>query len=521
MIKKIEFIKRKTIEHSKKTALLLGALSVLALPPFYQFYILLLTFPILLFLLENSKNGKQAFWIGYAFGFTFFAFGFSWIGNALLIDATTFGWLYPFVLLGSGSFFSFFIAIPAYLASKFESRYSKIFAFASLWTIFEWIRSFLLTGFPWNLLGSVLAFDNNLVQFADTIGTYGLSMLTIIFCSSPFTLINNYNKETFRKLKYIVIIIPSFLYLYGYHKTNNETFSEKSDIKIRIVQPSIQQQLKWEEDSLENNFKTYIEMSQAEGMNDIDFTIWGETASPFPLNLDKEHLAEVTKAIPEKGHLITGSIRYGYDHNINQFRPANSLFVIDKSGKILDIYNKSHLVPFGEYIPLQKYLPDWITPVTQVVGNFIQGNGNRAIKVPEKPSFGPLICYEIIFPHQIINKEDRPEWIINITNDGWYGDSAGPHQHLVITRMRAIEEGITIVRTANSGISAVISKNGDILDSLSLNQKGYIDSYLPKNIQKTTLYSKFGNLPILILCLTNIIIAFFLRKNKRTTFCNI
>lgn len=216
------------------------------------------------------------------------------------------------------------------------------------------------------------------------------------------------------------------------------------------------------------------------------------------------------QAVPSGGYLLTGLVRYELDGET--FAPVNSMFVINTQGKIVDFYDKSHLVPFGEYIPFRRWLPDWIRPITNVVANFLPGTGPKVIKTEGQPSFGALICYEIIFPSQIVDADNRPQWLVNLTNDGWYGVSQGPYQHLVTARMRAVEEGLSIVRAANTGISAIISPYGQITAFLPLNQKGIIDAELPAPTSLSTVYGHWGNLLPLTLCLLNIIFAFLLHR---------
>lgn len=499
----------------KLTALILGALSVLALPPFFQFYILFITFSGLFLLTEKSETAFKAFGVGYWFGFSFFAIGFSWVGNALLIDAETMWWLYPIALFSAGIVFGFFTAIPALIAYKFRNTYFKYMAFCSMLVIFEWIRSFILTGFPWNQFGSVLAFDIRLLQTASIFGTYGLSLFVILICSAMGLYLSERDAKSGITAAAVILTITLGVLLYGNGRLQSNTFFDPSDIKVRLVQPSIAQELKWDRQTLEENLKSYIDMSKSPGLNNVDFVIWGETASPFPLDMDPNHLTMTAKAAPEKGYLVTGSLRYEYNENDKTYRPANSLFVINRDGDIEEYYDKHHLVPFGEFIPLKEYLPEWIKPITKVVGDFIKGSGNKTFELDKYPSFGPLICYEIIFPSEIINKKNKPHWLINVTNDGWYGDSMGPRQHLVTTQLRAVEEGVAIVRVANTGISAVISYTGEILGSIPLGKKDILDIYLPKKLSTPTLYGKFGNYLIVILFLANIIMIFMCRKPKK------
>lgn len=501
-------------QYPKTAAFVLGSLSVLALPPHFWLPVLLVSFTGLLLLLQQTEKPKEAFAFGYWFGFGYFACGLSWIGNALLIDAQTFGWLYPLVFLASGAFFGLFAAFPAWLASYFKNIYAKYLAFASLWVAFEWVRSFFLTGFPWNLLGTVLAFTPATMQLAAVIGTYGLSLLVIMISSAPALALRQKDKIGLWSSLGLIITGSLLIGGYGVFRLHRLGSTEDGDIKVRIVQPAIPQTMKWSPTSLDDNINKYIAMSRTEGLEDVDFVIWGETASPFPLDYDDYYRQLVTNAIPEKGYLITGLVRYEADAD-DRYQPLNSLFVMNKHGIVRGSYDKSHLVPFGEYIPLRRWLPLWIRPITNTIANFKAGSGLKNIRIDDYPEFGALICYEIIFPAQVVNSKHKPDWLVNLTNDGWYGNSAGPYQHLAMAQMRAVEEGITVVRVANTGVSAVIDRLGIIRTSLPLNHSGTVDTFLPKKLSTPTLYGKYSNFIPLILCFLNLTFAFMLKRRFR------
>ena len=502
------------INNPFSTAFALGILSIAALPPYFCFPILFLTLSGLFYLMQNTKTSKDWFKLGYWFGFGFYAFGLAWIGNALLIDAKTFGWLYPLVLVAAGGFFGLFIAIPASLSFFFKNIYARYLSFSALWVIFEWIRSFIFTGFPWNLLGTTLAFSPITIQLASVIGTYGLSLVVLMTTIAPALYFCNSSKKNL-SLALSLICLFSILNLgYGFWRLNQYSDSQESDIKIRIVQPAIPQSMKWSPVSLDENINKYIALSRLSGLEDIDFVIWGETASPFPLDYDNYYRELVTNAIPEKGHLITGSLRYEVDEN-NFYQPLNSMFILNRHGIIEAHYDKSHLVPFGEYIPFREYLPQWVRPITNTIANFKAGKGLQNIQIGHYPSLGALICYEVIFPAQVVNSNNKPQWLINLTNDGWYGNSAGPYQHLVTAQMRAVEEGITIVRAANTGISAVINRLGEIKNLLGLNQEGILDAALPQKLEIATIYGKYSNFLPLILCFLNLALAVLIKVKEK------
>ena len=493
-------LKGKFEKYPLLTAFICGWLAVAALPPFYLFPLLFVSFSILIWLIHHASSAAKAFKTGYAFGFAFFAFGFSWIGNALLIDAATFGWLCPIVFLACGFFFGLFIAVPAWTSFFFRKLPAQYLAFCALWVFSEWVRSFILTGFPWNLLGSVLAFDNRFIQFAAVGGTYSLSLLVLLSVAAPVFWLEHPNKVSARISAAIPLCLLFFLGLYG--SIRQASFSDAvSDTRIRLVQPAIPQTMKWQPAVLEENFNTYVKMSQKAGMDDIDFIIWGETASPFPLDIDEYHLQTARYAVPPEGFLITGMVRYEFV-NDTEHNAYNSMIIIDSQGKTVGRYDKSHLVPFGEYVPLRGWLPlDKVVPIS---ADFVAGNGPATRHIPKAPPASLLVCYEIIFPNAVVaDKPKRPDWIINVTNDGWYGLSAGPYQHLGMAQLRAVEEGMPVVRVANTGISAVIDSYGRLLKTLPLGTQGVLDSPLPRAVG-ATFYALFGNIPLFVLCLLGI-----------------
>ena len=499
-------------KNPKKFSFTAGVCSVAALPPYSLWPILFLSFGLLFCLLNRAASKKDTFFCGYWFGFGYFSVGLAWVGNALLIDWQTFGWLYPVVPLAAGGFFGLFTAFPCLLSGLFKAPVEKYLSLPAFMTIFEWLRSFILTGFPWNPFGSVWCWSDYAIQAASLFGIYGLSWLSWMIFAAPSLLLLPVSKT----VKISAIAIPlagiSFLFCFGIWRLSDIPQPETT-LSIRIVQPSIPQSLKWNRAHLEKNFADYISLSTQKPLDGVDFVIWGETASPFALDADPEHLRQILPAVPPHGRLITGMVRYEitpYEH----YRLYNSMAVIAANGSIEASYDKSHLVPFGEYIPLKKYLPDWIRPITEAIGEFQTGSGPVPLKIRGFPDVGGLICYEVIFPGEVVDKNKRPQWLVNLTNDGWYGASAGPYQHLETARLRAVEEGLPIIRSANSGISAAIDAYGRIIAKNPLNQRIYLDVSLPLPADLSTTYGKFCNILPLILCLLNILLAFYFSKRK-------
>ncbi|MBO5039204.1 MAG: apolipoprotein N-acyltransferase [Alphaproteobacteria bacterium] len=474
-----------------------GAVGSLVFPPFVNSlagYAALILF--LFYLLGTERSPKELFWSAYAFGFGFYAVGFSWISNALLIDDQRFAALVPVVFLATGGFFGLFWAIPAALSGKIKERYGRVLLFCAAFVFFEWVRSFIFTGFPWNLLGTALSFDIRLIQGAAEIGTYGLSLMLMMFLCGAALLGESVKERRFLKGCLFFLFIPLFFVLgtgYGAKK-----LEKGESLTVRLVQPSIPQTLKWHKAVAYKNFREYIDLSKEKNeesglnLNDVDLVFWGETACPYFLDYDREHLLELTEAVPQNGFLVTGLLRVGMENG--KTVSYNSMFVINGRGEIKDYYDKAHLVPFGEYLPFRTYLPDFMRPIAGVIGDLGRGEKYKLIKVAGVPVMGGAICYESIFPHEVLNKSEKPEILAVLANDGWYGVSAGPYQHLAAAQMRAVEEGVTVIRSANTGISAVIAPNGEILGRIELNEIGARDVKIDFKLSKNTIYGQWGNL---------------------------
>lgn len=499
-----------------------GAIASFIFPPFQSIgagYVALISFLCVLFSKEYSK--RQLFGRAYLFGFAFFAVGFSWINNALLIDGDKFVGFIPAVILAIGAFFGLFWAIPALICGYMKNIYARMMLFMASFVFFEWVRSFIFTGFPWNLLGTALSFSPAMIQGAAYIGTYGLSLLLLMFCFGITLLLLSMWHKKFYKGSLILLILPSLFFIIAAQRDDGkcEHCGETDDFIVRLVQPSIPQTFKWHPALMYKNFRQYIELSKngVTGRNlpldAVHLVVWGEAATPYLLDRDEEHLNEIKEAIPQNGFLVTGLLRFSMESG--QERPYNSLFVLNGNGEIKDYYDKVHLVPFGEFLPFRKYLPDFMTPVANVVGELGRGEAYKNIKVDGLPLMGGAICYESIFPKQVLNPKEKPEILLVLANDGWYGISAGPYQHLAAAQMRAVEEGVTVIRSANTGISAVIDVYGKILGHIGLNVVDIADVALPQPFSIPTFYGKYGNIIPLMLMLLMLIAALGLDKSLK------
>lgn len=457
-----------------------GALSAFAMAPYHVWGLLLVGLGVLFVIQNKVSKPYQAFITCWLFGFFYFLFSLSWIGNALLVDGNPYKWAWPLAVSGLPFILSFFPALAGYIAKKLFS-YSPahhFIGFVILLSLFEWLRGHVFTGFPWNLYGYAWGNMLEMLQILHFSDAYFLTALTIFWGASLGFI---YIEWANRKNVLLVALITTFsllsVYAYGYNRLNTSETRFNNNITVRLVQPNIDQAAKWEREKMTGHFENMVELSMADGSeNQTTFIIWPETATNYLFLENEFSLSQIRDALStysNDAYLITGAFLRDDDG-----LPSNSLIVLDKNGEIITRYNKSHLVPFGEYIPFQQYIP--LKSVTGFSG-FKQGEGRETMQI-EDFSFSPLICYEILFPGNVINYSKSPDAIINVTNDGWYGDSAGPHQHLLKARFRAIEEGIPVIRSANTGISAIIDPYGRYMKHLNLMEYGNATQSIPIKI---------------------------------------
>ena len=494
-------------------ALLAGALSSLAMAPFNAWPILFLTFPVAVWQIDGAGAGRwrgvpAAALTGWWFGLGYFVPGLYWIGYAFLVDAPTFAWLMPFAILGLPAYLALFMALGFALARLFWTRdASRIIALAASLTISEWLRGHALTGFPWNTLGYALSEPLALAQAASLIGLWGLTFLAVAIFASPAALIDGASRG--RKpwiAPALAVIVLLAMTTFGAIRLSQQPTVLVAKTRLRIMQPNLQQDAKFNYGAKAEVMKKYLTLSdrasgpQSTGVRDVNILIWPESAFPFFLTREADAMAEIADLLPKGTVLVTGSVRApDVPPGTRITRAYNSIYVIDHDGNVLSVYDKLHLVPFGEFLPFQDFMEKiGFEQLTRVQGGFIPGVHRRSMDVPNAPRMLPLICYEAIFPGDVVEHIDRPGWIVNLTNDGWFGISTGPYQHLQQARLRAIEQGLPLVRAANTGISAVIDPLGRIVARLGLGLEGVLDAPLPAAIPPTP-YARAGDIPVLII----------------------
>jgi apolipoprotein N-acyltransferase len=286
-----------------------------------------------------------------------------------------------------------------------------------------------------------------------------------------------------------------------------------SGVKLRIMQPNLPQDDKFNYSAKAQVMDRYLRLSdratgpQSNGVHDVTHLIWPEAAFPFFLTREPDALAQIAGLLKPSTVLITGAVRAASNASARNPQAYNSIYVVDPDGSIRDIYDKVHLVPFGEYLPFQRLLERLgMMQLTKVAGGFMSGDRRRAIDLPGAPKMLPLICYEAIFPGAAVPAGERPGWLVNVTNDGWFGISTGPYQHFQQARVLAIAEGLPLVRAANTGISAVIDPVGRVVNALPLGIEGVLDARLPAAIEPT-IYVRYGNYFLVLVLVVSLIIV--------------
>ena len=494
----------------------LGALSALALPPVHAVPLLVPAFTGLLWQLDGAERRRGAFALGWAFGVGHFAAGLYWIGIAFLVEAEVYGWMMPFAVGGLAAGLAVFpglVTLIAWRAARrgagAPDRIAGVLAFALAWTALAWVRGHVLTGFPWNLLATAWMPLEAMLQVTALVGAWGLSLLTVLAAAAPATLAPAVGACLSRRARWALPVVAAGLLLAaGLGGAARLATAPPPDgdavpgVRLRLVQPNIPQRMKWDPEQRLDILKRYLRLTRRPGLGKATHVIWPETALPMFLSRTRDLRQVLGRVAPEGGALLTGLPRIetsGTEATDKTQRLFNALFVLDSDGRTVARYDKAHLVPFGEYVPFAQWLPlDKLTPGR--IG-FTHGPGPRTLDLPGAPAVSPLICYEAIFPGAVTAPGPRPGWLLNVTNDAWFGASSGPYQHLASARLRAVEEGLPLVRAANTGVSVVVDSYGRVRARAGLDTQAVIDSPLPRALARPPLYARLGDAGVGVLLL--------------------
>ncbi len=502
-------------------AFLAGAFAALAMPPVNLIVALAVSVPVAVWLIDGAAEGqgrasraslKAAALAGWAFGFGYFLAGLWWLGAAFLVETDEFLWLMPFGVVGLPLVLGLFHALGFVVARLLWSRGAwRIFAFAFGMGLAEWLRSTVLTGFPWNLFGEAFGALDVFAQSASLIGVPGLTLVALLVFASPALIATGASGRERWLFPSFALVLLAGMAVFGAWRLSGAETAFVPGVKLRIVQANVSERDRIKPGGAAETLRRYLALSDrattpgTSGIADATHVIWPESALPFILSREPEALARISALFPRGTSLITGAVRVELPPaGQRDYRYFNALQVVNE-GAIVETYDKVHLVPFGEYLPGGGLLERLgLRKFVQEPGNFVAGTRHRLLDLRGLPPVLPLICYEAVFPFEITDGVGRPGVMINVTNDAWFGLTFGPYQHFAQARMRAVEQGVPLVRAANTGISGVVDAYGRILRASRLGTEDVIDAGLPRAIAPT-LFSRFG-----AMILAGLMVAFLL-----------
>ncbi|WP_425463692.1 apolipoprotein N-acyltransferase [Methylobacterium oryzihabitans] len=516
-------------------AWLAGACGALAMPPFGLVPALALALVPAVWLLDGAATGASrtgrrlgtllaAARIGWAWGFGYGVAGLWWLGAAFLVEADQFAYLLPLGVLGLPAVLGLFFGAGFAAARLVWSRGpARVLALAFGLSLSEWLRGHLFTGFPWNSLGMALGQNLWLMQAASWLGLYGLTVIAVALAAAPATLADAGEGRTRSAPSLGALAALALLAAAGYARVPAAATPDVPGVRLRLVQPAIPQDARFNPRNRDGILSRYLGLSdsaigpEARGLADVTHLIWPESAFPFLIQRDPRALAEIVAALPPGTHLVTGAARADEPLPGERLRFYNAIMVIGPDGFVGSTYDKVHLVPFGEYLPapVDEILRALgLKQFVAVPGGFTAGEPGGHLAVPGLPPVAPSICYEAIFPGAVASRRERPGLILNVTNDGWFGDTPGPRQHFAQARLRAVEEGLPLVRAANTGISAIVDPYGRIIGSLPLGTEAVLDGRLPESLGEATIFVRFGDVNfavLLLMCLSAAVAARLVR----------
>lgn len=480
-------------------ALSLGVLAVAGLAPLGLWPLMLVALGGLYLLIRVETHAARAALTGWCFGLGYFLAGLHWLGNAFMVDADRLAWAAVPAVVALSALMALYAALATALTVLVAAPgLARAFALPALWTFSELLRATLFGGFPWNLVGYALAGNDALAQVAALGGIHALGFITVLCATLGATALTMRGRW---RWVFAVAGIGAIGLTWGHGALRLAAAATgETATMLRLVQADIPQSLKWRPDQREAIIARYLKLSaQPPAGPAPTIVLWPESALPVALDQAGAFAPRLQAVVPPGGYLVTGAVRYHPDATGGGPHPHNSAVAIDDAGRIAADYDKVRLVPFGEFVPLARHLP--IEKMTIGAEDFRPGPGPRGWAIAGLPPVQPLICYEAIFPGDLppTAAQNRPTWLLNLTNDGWFGRSAGLYQHLAMARMRAVERGLPLVRVANGGVSVVTDGYGRIVASLPIDTVGVLDANLPRPLAARPLYDRYGDRPIWIL----------------------
>lgn len=501
-------------------AFLAGVAAALAQAPFYLLPLMAAGYCVLLLLVDGAREGarpaRSGFVAGWFFGFGYFLIGLYWVAFSFLVQAEEFAWMAPFAVSGLPAFLALFVGGAAALAAKLKvSGWRRVIMLAALLALADYARGHILTGLPWNLPGQALAGAAIGAQTAAWWGVYGLSLVALIVAMAPVAFISEGARGLARGVA-VMFAATGALFAAGAARLAVLDPGDHADVFVRVVQPNIPQREKIDNDFWRSNYERHIELSAGPGPDaGVLFILWPENAVPV-IDEVKEGLDALSKRLPKNSELVAGAVRRATGES-GATLYYNSISVIaERGGGRVPVahYDKHHLVPFGEYLPIEGLLRAvGLAQLAPYDDGFTPGDGPKTIRAGG-PAFAPLVCYEAIFPGRVYPRGDRPDWIATVTNDSWFGDSSGPRQHFDQARLRTIETGLPMARSANSGVSGLIDALGRTRAKIPLYETGVIDAALPRPLP-STVYARYGDFFFFLMMIGAAAPGIFSRRTSR------
>lgn len=497
-------------------AALLGLLTAASHAPLYLWPVALAAFVMLFLLADTDERGWRCFFTFYAFAYAYFVAGLYWIGIAFFVDAERFALLLPLPVLGLPLLTALYPAAGLWLVWRLagDSRIARLLLAAAGWTLAEWLRGWAMTGFPWNLIAYVWADWPAAMQSTAFIGSHGLGLLTLLASGGIALSLDSRNRRAARLAALLLPLGLGLVIAAGAARLPEGPAATLPDVRLRLVQPSIPQTLRWRDELRQKNVEQHINLSLRPAGQPPTHVIWPETAIPYLLDEADLLRQALARIVPPGGALISGGIRRSIGSD-NQLTLYNSMFALNGAGEIAARYDKVHLVPFGEYLPFRRFLaPVGLDALAVGSVDFSPGETDAALPLPGLPPARILICYEAIFPAEMVPGDgSRPGFLLNITNDSWFGQSTGPYHHFAASRMRGVEQGLALVRAANNGVSAIVDPYGRVLAQLGLNEVGVVDGPLAEALPPT-LYAGWGDRPVLLFCAALLLLGWVARRRR-------
>lgn len=494
----------------------LGAGSALAFAPLFLWPMFLLAVVGAIWLIDTGRTPASTALLGWWFGFGHFALGLYWLAIAFQFQAQMPAWLGWLAVGGLSALLALYPALAFWASARLWSRSPlRVLAFAALWGAAEWLRGHLLTGFPWNGAAQLWADSPAVMQIARLVGSYGLSFLTVAFFACVALVVDRSRQA--RLTLITASIVAAAILIDGTIRLNSDDRSELGLVRVHLVQAAVSQGVKNDPASQFAILELHEQMTAtALRTRGAGLVVWPESALRYDIEGDGVTRFRLGTLVAPDGLLVLGAERLIFaDSRVVAAR--NSLLVVNGTGGIESVYDKSHLVPFGEYLPLARLLePLGFRRMVPGSAIFRPGDGPVTIERPSLAPFSPLICYEIIFAGAVVDPGHRPAWLLNISNDAWFGLSSGPYQHLAQAQLRAVEEGLAVARSTSTGITAIIDPYGRVVAHLPLGERGVLTGNIPPPLP-SPFYARFSDLPVAVLFAAFLCAALMARRIDQQT----